>query len=126
MSDSANASCGLALQLNYQGVFDEAVYHNDRALRTWHFVGNERFASCHIAFLGIILANIGSRQEVQKSKQCFTQAVALLSIADTQYPPDDEMLGYYRFTNRSVRRNKFYTLILARRITLQLGPKANR
>jgi tetratricopeptide (TPR) repeat protein len=97
----ANASCGLAMYLIILGEFGEAVYHNDNALRTWHFVGNERFASCHIAFLGVILANIGCRLEDQKGKECFFQAVAFLSIADMQYPPDDEMKGYYGAVNRS-------------------------
>jgi predicted ATPase/DNA-binding SARP family transcriptional activator len=97
----ASAYCGLAIQLIRQREFEIAVYPNDQAMRTWHLVGNERLAACHITFLGIILANIGSQLEGQKGKQCFDQAVALLSIADAKYPPDDELLGYYQVTNRT-------------------------
>ncbi len=97
----AGAACGLAMQLIRQGAFAEAVNPNDRALRAWHLVGREKYAACHLAFLGIILANIGKGLEAQESQRCFTQAVVLLSIADTHYPSDDDLLNLYGEMNRA-------------------------
>jgi tetratricopeptide (TPR) repeat protein len=105
----AEASCGLAILLIRLGEFEKAVYPNDQALRAWHLVGREKYVSAHIAFLGIILANIGSRLEDPKGKPCFAQAVTLVGIADTQCPPDDGISGYYRDTNRSEAEQILHT-----------------
>jgi tetratricopeptide (TPR) repeat protein len=94
----AQASCGLTIELIRQNAFDEAIYHNDHAMQTWHLVGREIFTAIHIGFLGIILANVGSRPDALSCERCFAQAVTFMSIADSNCPPD---IGYYRDINRS-------------------------
>lgn len=97
----AGASCSQAMHLIQQKEFERAVNPNDQALRNWYLGGREKFVLAHIAFLGIILANIGHKLDNDAAKTLFHQAAVLFSIADTLYPPDEELLRLYADNKRS-------------------------